>query len=69
MICAWVGAQALWLKTAYDLEFLGKNVFFELWICSLVFFFVNCWIIGEIIRGFSPTGEVGVVEREGKKRN
>ncbi|GLB34579.1 putative mannosyltransferase (PIG-M) [Lyophyllum shimeji] len=35
-ICVWIGTQVLWLSEAYKLEFLGRNVFFGLWIRSLV---------------------------------
>ncbi|EJD02392.1 glycosyltransferase family 50 protein [Fomitiporia mediterranea MF3/22] len=49
MIAAWVGAQALWLKFAYDLEFLGKNVYYYVWICSILFLIVNCWELCQIM--------------------
>ncbi|KAK4229217.1 PIG-M-domain-containing protein [Podospora fimiseda] len=46
----WVLGQAMWLQQGYELEFLGKSTFLPgLWVASLVFFGVNCWILGEII--------------------
>ncbi|KAH8116876.1 glycosyltransferase family 50 protein [Phellopilus nigrolimitatus] len=52
LIGAWVGAQALWLKFAYDLEFLGKDVHYRVWTCSLLFLVVNCWVLWEIVLAY-----------------
>ncbi|KAL2268209.1 hypothetical protein VTJ83DRAFT_3055 [Remersonia thermophila] len=49
-LALWVLAQALWLQQGYELEFLGRSVFLPgLWGASLVFFGVNCWLLGVII--------------------
>ncbi|KAI1273070.1 glycosyltransferase family 50 protein [Xylaria sp. FL0933] len=46
----WVVAQGLWLQQGYNLEFLGLSTFLPgLWLSSLVFFAVNCFILGLII--------------------
>jgi GPI mannosyltransferase 1 subunit M len=46
----WAGAQALWLQQGYQLEFLGRSTFFPgLWLSSLVFFGVSCWILTIIV--------------------
>ncbi|KAK0714231.1 PIG-M-domain-containing protein [Apiosordaria backusii] len=50
----WVVSQGLWLQQGFELEFLGKSTFLPgLWLASLGFFGVNCWILGVII------GDVG----------
>lgn len=49
-VAVWVGTQALWLSEAYKLEFLGQDVFFGLWLRSLVYVVGNCWVLAGIMR-------------------
>ncbi|KAK2466712.1 hypothetical protein APHAL10511_000970 [Amanita phalloides] len=49
----WTGTQALWLAKAYRLEFLGEDVFWGLWIRSLVYVGGNCWIIAGLMDHYS----------------
>ncbi|KAI1421514.1 glycosyltransferase family 50 protein [Xylaria sp. FL1777] len=52
-LALWVVAQGLWLQQGYKLEFLGLSTFLPgLWLSSLVFFAVNCFILGLIIDDF-----------------
>lgn len=47
----WVLGQAFWLQQGFQLEFLGKSTFFPgLWLASILFFGVNCWILGVIVK-------------------
>jgi phosphatidylinositol glycan class M len=50
MLLAWIGGQALWLYQAYNLEFLGENTFFNIWLASIVFFMANIWILIEFVQ-------------------
>ena len=54
---AWVGSQGLWLYLAWRLEFLGQSTFVPgLWLASLGFLAVNCWILGIMVRDVGSTG-------------
>lgn len=49
-LALWVLGQALWLQQGFELEFLGKSTFVPgLWLASIVFFGINCWILGIIV--------------------
>eukprot|EP01028_Stygiella_incarcerata_P008536 TRINITY_DN37293_c1_g1_i1.p1 TRINITY_DN37293_c1_g1~~TRINITY_DN37293_c1_g1_i1.p1 ORF type:complete len:464 (-),score=93.57 TRINITY_DN37293_c1_g1_i1:53-1444(-) len=50
MISIFAATQGLWLWFAYQLEFLGENTFFSIWVAGVVFFVGNIWIAAEICR-------------------
>jgi GPI mannosyltransferase 1 subunit M len=49
MAILWVGSQALWLSYGYKLEFLGNQVFLELWASGIVMLLANAWILGMLL--------------------
>ncbi|KAH7929732.1 glycosyltransferase family 50 protein [Leucogyrophana mollusca] len=51
-VTVWAGTQALWLAEAYKLEFLGENVFFSLWVRSLIYVAGHAWVLGKIMDGY-----------------
>lgn len=54
LCCAvWVGTQALWLMEAYKLEFMGNDVYFGLWLRSLVYLAGHAWVLGSIMEGYT----------------
>ena len=57
MMCGavWIGTQALWLAEAYKLEFLGDDVFFGLWVRSLVYVAGHAWVLAAIMSGYTPS--------------
>lgn len=44
-----MGTQVLWLGEAYKLEFLGENVFYELWVRGLVYLVGHAWVLAGIM--------------------
>ncbi|KAF1817531.1 GPI mannosyltransferas-like protein 1 [Eremomyces bilateralis CBS 781.70] len=47
----WILGQAIWLQQGFQLEFMGQSTFVPgLWMATLVFFFINIWILGIMIR-------------------
>ena len=50
MSILWVSSQSLWLHFAYQLEFVGKNTFFHLWVSGMIFLVVNLGILVLFIR-------------------
>ncbi len=44
--------QALWLAIAYRLELLGEDVFFPLWVSSVVFLGTNSFVLVELVKAY-----------------
>ena len=66
-LSAWVLGQALWLQQGYELEFLGRSTFVPgLWVASLLFFAVNCWVLGLVVQDIVGQ-QGGHAEGGGKK--
>lgn len=49
----WTAAQLHWLWWAYNLEFLGRSMYVQVWLSSLLFLAANAWAITQCIRGHS----------------
>lgn len=67
VLAAWVAAQAVWLWQGYGLEMLGQSTFVPgLWLSSLLFFAVNCWILGIIVSdsGHDAQLQISTTEKE-----
>ena len=65
----WILPQAVWLQQAYTLEFLGRSTFVGLWGSSLVFFVVNCWMLGVVIEDVGMGGHGRVRRGRGSKKD
>ncbi|GAA5977543.1 hypothetical protein JCM10908_005009 [Rhodotorula pacifica] len=52
----WVAGQAIWLSQAFRLEMLGKSVFLQVWSASVLFLFIQTFVLGELLRAYVPSG-------------
>ncbi|KAF9053902.1 glycosyltransferase family 50 protein [Hymenopellis radicata] len=52
LVTVWAAVQGLWLSEGYQLEFMGKNVFFSLWARGLVYVVGNCWVLSGIMDAY-----------------
>lgn len=60
----WILGQVFWLQQGYELEFLGKSTFVPgLWLASIFFFAVNCWILGIIVGDISSVEELSAAKK------
>lgn len=67
---AWIAGQAVWLWQGYKLEMLGESSFVPgLWVSSLLFFAVNCWILGVIVSDHGNDGQSSPTSSSARKDN
>jgi phosphatidylinositol glycan class M len=60
MTLAWVVAQGAWLGTAFQLEFMAREVYLPLWAAGLGLLGTSTWVLGEIIEGWrEPDASAG----------
>ena len=52
-VVIWAGTQAVWLAEAYKLEFWGQDVFFSLWLRSLLYVGGHAWVLGSIMAKYA----------------
>lgn len=58
LVCSWLLSQAIWLLTAYTLEFQSFNSFVFIWISGLLFFAVNVKVLVDIIYHYKISDEL-----------
>jgi len=49
VLLAWIGEQALWLSTAYRLEFLAQPTYLPLWAAGLLLFLGSVFGLGVLL--------------------
>lgn len=64
----WVFAQGAWLFYAYLLEFKCREVFILIWLKSVVFFCANIFVLGQLVRSYTPEYGFGQI-RSLKEKN
>eukprot|EP00475_Leptophrys_vorax_P034129 TRINITY_DN5474_c0_g1_i4.p1 TRINITY_DN5474_c0_g1~~TRINITY_DN5474_c0_g1_i4.p1 ORF type:complete len:318 (-),score=78.13 TRINITY_DN5474_c0_g1_i4:98-1051(-) len=57
MLVMWLAAELHWNFWAVSLESTGSNTFTAMWIANIIFFFVNVFMIIQVISGYQPRVE------------
>lgn len=50
----WIAGQAVWLSQAFRLEMLGESVFLQVWSASILFLVIQAFVLGELLRAYTP---------------
>ncbi|EGC29881.1 glycosyltransferase [Dictyostelium purpureum] len=54
LFAVWMGSQGLWLLSAFNLEFLGQQTFWNIWFAGILFFSANIFILIKFILNHDP---------------
>ncbi|KAM9988078.1 hypothetical protein ACTFIZ_003426 [Dictyostelium cf. discoideum] len=54
LFAVWMGSQGLWFYSAFNLEFLGLQTFWNIWVAGLLFFIANIYILVKLILNHNP---------------
>ncbi|KAN0024334.1 hypothetical protein ACTFIV_008740 [Dictyostelium citrinum] len=54
LFAVWMGSQGLWFYSAFNLEFLGLQTFWNIWLAGLLFFMANIYILIKLILNHNP---------------
>lgn len=49
-----MSSQAVWLSQAFRLEMLGESVFLQVWSASILFLVIQAFVLGELLRAYTP---------------
>lgn len=58
VVASWLGSLTLWLFVAWELEMQGRNVYFALWISSMIMFATNVYALNGCIRTYCNQGRL-----------
>lgn len=63
MAVGWIATQALWLFLAFQLEFEGKNRYYELFAVGAVLFVMHLWMLIQFMKWRIPCTSDDISER------